>query len=81
MALKYQRFKQTEAVFYMGDEGDRFFFLIQGECSVHIPILNHDLNPEDHIKLSEWKQNLPLCPLKENGEKNYPSVDRINNGK
>jgi CRP-like cAMP-binding protein len=37
--LKYQYCPDTSIVFSYGDEGERFYFILQGSCEVLVPML------------------------------------------
>lgn len=52
--MHYKKIKQFETVFLYGEQGDRFYFLIQGCASVHIPVLNQNVDAEDFLKVNEW---------------------------
>ena len=56
-SLNYQYVTANESVFRYGDEGDRFYFLLRGKCSVHIPHEMKNCAPEQFIKMDHLMHN------------------------
>lgn len=38
-ALKYESCEKDKPVFNFGDEGDRFYLILDGKCEVFVPML------------------------------------------
>ena len=52
MNLKYDFRKENEIVFHFGDQGDRFYFLVEGFATVLVPVLKPNLDPSIYLNFN-----------------------------
>jgi len=48
--LKYEHSEKNDVVFNYGEEGDRFYLVIDGTADVYVPVLTSNLNPSTIFK-------------------------------